>query len=368
MAKNKIKSKSNKSKIKLVKKTKSEKNLSAKSKIIVKSKEMNIDNLLLEKSKNYSLIQKVLGFVELGRPIEWSKSLLNMFLAVLMVYYVYNFMPLTINSFIFTFLAGFISVAFLWSGLYALNDYTDYKIDFIHATKRNRPIPSGKVLPFQGLIFSIILILTSIIIAVVVLKNTFLLICLLCMIINQLFYTTKPYRLKSRKYFDIISGSMINPIFRYLSGIALFIPLSMFVLATPILPIIFVICLQASGYSLYRLFSKRHDKAIKMQSSVALIPESIVKKISYSILAIGALSYIGLFINGLTLKLDFLGYLPIQYLLPIFFVLIFLFAMPNLRQAIKDPSKADMKSNYRLLYTMNILFVIFNMIIFFFIG
>ena len=39
--------------------------------------------------KEFTCKEKLLGLAELGRPIEWSKTLLNMTLAALMVYYIY---------------------------------------------------------------------------------------------------------------------------------------------------------------------------------------------------------------------------------------------------------------------------------------
>jgi heme o synthase len=312
-------------------------------------------------NKTYSLKEKLLGLGELGRPIEWSKSLLNMFLAALISYYIYNS---TLNPIIF--IAGFLSVAFLWSGLYALNDYTDWKIDLIHSTKKNRPIPSGKVTPKQGFAFSIVLILASFLIAFG-LNNFLLVLCLGAMLLNQLLYTMDPFRLKSRKIFDIISGSMINPFFRYFSGIVLFV--SFYRLQTypiPIFPILFVIGIQFSGYTLYRLFSKKHDKKIKMKSTVAMLPENVVKIVAYSVMGVAILSYIGLLINGITFKIAALGYLPGQYFFAILIVAAVILVQPSLRSAILNPQKADMKSSYRLLYGMNIAFVIANLLIFIF--
>jgi protoheme IX farnesyltransferase len=243
-------------------------------------------------SKKYSALDKVLGFIELGRPIEWSKPLLNMLLAMLIAFYVYQ-VPVSLG----VLFVGFFSVAFLWSGLYALNDYTDWKIDLIHSVKKNRPIPSGKVSPKQGLIFSIGLVLASFSIAFL-LNNIFLGICLFAMLINQLLYTMKPFRLKSVKGLDLVSGSMVNPFFRYFSGLALFVPISILTSqALPILPIIFVVGIQFSGYSLYRLFSKKHDLATKMKSSVALMSEKTIKLLSYSAIVLAVGSYFMLFVN-----------------------------------------------------------------------
>jgi len=284
-----------------------------------------------------------------------------MTLAMLIVFYTYQGV---INPIIFV--EGFFSVALLWSGLYALNDWTDWKIDQIHEIKNKRPIPSGKVTPNQGLIYSISLILISLLIAFFI-DSPMLVVCLIAMIVNQLLYTTKPFRLKSRKYFDVISGSMVNPFFRYFSGIVLFIPLSALAsMIPPILPILFVVGIQFSGYSLYRLFSKKHDEKVKMKSSVALMSEQKVKLFSYGAMGIAGLSYLGLLINGATLQLFWLGFIPIQFAWAIVAVVLQFLLTPSLVNAVLNPGKADMKSSYRMTYFLTIMFIIANLIILFF--
>ncbi len=308
-------------------------------------------------NKSFSLKEKLFAFVELGRPVEWSKSLLNMFLATMIAFYVFG---AQLDFFIFV--LGFIAVAFLWSGLYALNDYTDHRIDLLHEVKKKRPLPSGKLSPRQGLAFSMILIVISFLIALT-LGGGLIVLCLLAMLVNQLLYTMKPFRLKSRKVFDVISGSMVNPFFRYFSGMVLFVPAGILLTTfNPILPIIFVVGIQFAGYSLYRLFSKKHDKKVNMKSSVALLPETLIKNVSYFVMAIAALSYIGILVNGATLKIKFLGYLPPQYLIAVVIVIAF---APLLKGAVVSPDKADMKKSYRLIYTANIIFVLANALVFF---
>ncbi|NMA44553.1 MAG: UbiA family prenyltransferase [Candidatus Diapherotrites archaeon] len=318
----------------------------------------NISEKNFVPKKKWGVVDRILGLIELGRPIEWSKSLLNMTLAALIGYYCYLSL---IDPIIFV--LGFFSVALMWSGLYALNDLTDWRIDLIHPVKKNRPIPSGKVTPFQAKIFSFVLIGIGLCIPFL-LNNFWLLFCLLFMILNQFLYTMEPYRLKSRKYFDLISGSMVNPVFRYLSGLVLFVSFKkLTTMPFPILPIIFVVGLQFSGYSLYRMFSTKHDKKVKMSSTVALLTTGKIKILSYSAMIIGALAYVLILVNGLTFQEKWLGFLPQQYTLAIFGALL---VLPLLKDAILNPKKADMKISYRATYLATILFIIANWIIFFF--
>jgi len=328
--------------------------LKSKQKIALKSK-LTEPKEVTPKVKNYSIFEKALGFAELGRPIEWSKSLLNMGLGALMAFYIYG---AGVN--LLTFVEGFFAVAFLWSGLYALNDRTDWRIDLLHEIKKNRPIPSGKVSPNQGLIFSLSLILISYLIAFSM-NNILLIGCLTIMVINQLLYTMKPFRFKSRKVLDVISGSMVNPIFRFTSGLVLFIGTAqLFNNFLPILPYIFVIGVQFGGYTLYRLFSKKHDKKLNMKSSVAMISEERIKRIAYFSLGSAVLAYIGLLINGLFFKIVWLGFLPPQYIWP---ALLTALLTPTLKGAILDPLNADMSKYYRRAYIFAIVFIITNLIV-----
>lgn len=330
-----------------------------------KKSELNIRSVAAQKqfiktafvNKNYLVREKLLGFVELMRPMEWSKSLLNMTIGLLIAFYVY-FSPIDL----WVFLAGFISVATLWSGLYALNDFTDWKIDALHKVKKRRAIPSGRVSPTQGLLFAGILLLISFSISFM-LKNLLFGGCLLAMVVNQALYTMKPFRFKSRKVLDMVSGSMINPIFRYYSGVVLFVPEKiLYSQVPPLLPLIFVVGVQLGGYLLYRLFSKKHDLKFKMKSTVALVSERKLKLISYAVLSISCFAYIGLFLNYLMPeKISFLGYLPLQYLAPL---IIALCAVPFLKDAMKNPSKADMNSSYLVSYLTAIFFIIANLLIF----
>ncbi|MFA5358046.1 MAG: UbiA family prenyltransferase [archaeon] len=307
--------------------------------------------------KKYSLKERAFGLIELARPLEWSKPLLNMTIAALIAFYVFS-----AQFSLELFAIGFVSVAMLWSGLYALNDFTDTKLDAAHAVKKNRPIPSGKISPRQALFFSSFLITLSLFIAFSLIENIALTICLLAMLANQLFYTLEPWRLKSRKIFDIISGSMINPLFRYLSGLALFMPFhGPASAAFPILPIIFVIAMQFSGYSLYRAFSKSHDIKMKMKSTIAAFGEKKVKLASYIVAAIGIIAYFGMIANGITVMDPNFGYLPFQYIWSIIPVLFFL---PMLKGAILSPEKSDLKGTYRIFYAMTIAFIIGNAAVF----
>ena len=223
--------------------------------------------------------QTFAGLLHLMRPAEWSKSLGNMVLATLVASYVLYASPS-----LSVFVAGFASVALLWGGLYALNDFTDWQRDALHPVKKRRPIPSGAVSPKLALAFSIALLAASFAIALALSLGLLFLVCLLAMLVNQLLYTTKPWNFKKRPVLDLVSGSMVNPFFRYYAGWVLFVPR----FNSPILPLLFVIGLQLGGYGLYRMGSKGVEKKHDYKSSSLVFGENKLRLLYYAALAVAS--------------------------------------------------------------------------------
>ncbi len=288
----------------------------------------------------------LLGLLHLMRPAEWSKSLGNMVLATITAAYVLYAVPS-----LFTFLLGFASIALLWSGLYTLNDYTDWQRDALHAVKRKRPIPSGIVPPNIALAFSIALLVLSFAIAWIFSLGILFIVCLLAMLTNQLLYTIKPWNFKKRPILDLISGSMVNPLFRYYAGWVLFVP----AFNSPLLPLLFIVGLQFGGYGLYRMSGKDFEKKQEYRSSVVLFGEKRLRRIYYIALLIAGLSYALLCINSIYLISPLLlGFLPLPFL---GLAAIMLLTTPLYKSALKRPQEMDMGKMYRLTYAQNLVFI-----------
>jgi len=305
-------------------------------------KKIKTTNFVGGNEKKFSTFSRIRGFVELMRPLEWGKTLFCMALAVLMAHYVFGVsvgLPL--------FAAGFGALVLLWSGLYALNDWTDWKSDLLHKSKHIRSIPSGRIKPRAAFVFSIILIAFSFL-AGLILNNTLFLLCMAVMLVNQFAYTLKPFRLKERKYFDIISGAFINPIFRYLSGLFLFVSLGqIFIVGFPVLPLFFIIGIQAGTYLAYRFSSKGHDAKLKLNSSISNLTDRWVKVASRVLLCIALYALIGMLGNDLLLKNLWLGFVPLKYVLALIPGVII---TPMLMQIIKAPKKATDPKTYKKFY------------------
>ncbi|MEM0360094.1 MAG: UbiA family prenyltransferase [Candidatus Diapherotrites archaeon] len=296
--------------------------------------------------------QQIDGYLKLMRPMEWSKSAGNMIIAGVIAAFAYP----GIASFLsLEFAMGLISVILLWSGLYALNDVMDWQEDAQHAVKKKRPIPAGIVSPNAALTFSYLLLFFSLGLALL-LHNSLFFLCLLAMFINQIMYTSEPFSFKKRPFLDIISGSVINPIFRFYSGWILLVGS----FNAPLLALVFVVGLQVGGYGLYRLMSIEHEKKLGYAGSMTRFNERVLKWFFYFAILAGGLAYFAMCLSPILFEGKILpslpgsGSLPPKYsVLGIASILLFPFYLPFLRK----PEKAAMEKAYKLLYFHYLFFI-----------
>lgn len=277
----------------------------------------------------------LIGLLKLARIPEWSKSFGNMAIAAITAGL---FLGAGISP--VRFLIGFASMALLWSGLYALNDYTDRKADAQHPVKKKRAIPAGLVPAKTAFAFAIILIVLSLGIAFYLNRAGLFTICILAMLANQIMYTTKPFSLKKRPIVDLISGSLINPVFRFYAGWVLFVPF----FNAPWQVLIFIMGIQFGGFGLYRMASKEHEKKLGLKSSVVLFGEKNIRRLAYVSLGAGALAYIYATFTVLPITYFWLG-------------MAMLLAAPLYKNALKNPQKIDLKKMYHIVYIQYLVFI-----------
>lgn len=299
----------------------------------------------------------------LMRPLEWSKSFGNMVFGFLIALFL-SFGFVSFENFdFFLFFLAFIAVGpLLWGGLYALNDFTDAKKDKMHHVKSERPIPSGKVSEKTALIFSVVLIFLSLIIGFYFfffLNNFLFLVCLIAMLFNQVLYSVEPFHFKSKPFLDLISGSVINPFFRFYSGWVLVIPF----FNAPLLILLFVAGIQFAGFSLYRLGSVSHERRLNYKSSMIFFGEKKVLVFSYFVGLIAVFSFV---LMTLTYRffpeLIFLGSLPSKFL---WLVVLSILLLPLYLNALLSPQKMELKKMYSIMYWHNIFFIIGFIFLFF---
>ncbi|MCX8190004.1 MAG: UbiA family prenyltransferase [Candidatus Diapherotrites archaeon] len=276
------------------------------------------------------------GLIELMRPLEWSKSLGNMIVAIVFAGFLYN-----ISFDFILFAKGAIALFFFWSGLYALNDYTDRHDDASHPFKKHRPIPSGKVSANFALLFSILLIVAAFAIAITI--NNLLAICLSAMLINHLLYTMRPFEFKRRAFVDLISGSLINPLFRFYSGWVLFVPN----LSAPLLPLIMITSFQFGGYGIYRMMSASFEEQKGYKSTIVLFGPKI-KKLFYASIVVGGITYFLACFNSV-IGIKELGFLPMRYL---WLVICSLPLLPLYRPVLKKPDNVKTEKSHKRIYLL----------------
>ncbi|MDO8627851.1 MAG: UbiA family prenyltransferase [Candidatus Diapherotrites archaeon] len=296
-----------------------------------------------------SLLERVIGFEKIVRPVEWSKTFGAMAFAI--VAYLYTSGAVFSFAEIEKFIWGFIIVGpFLWGGVYSFNDWSDREKDKAHPVKKFRPIPSGLIPANDAVVFFSGLILIALFLAWQV--NLFFFLAVLAMFINQILYTLPPVRLKELPVVDLISGSLVSPVFRFLCGWFLFQQNLDF----PILYLVTIVGIQFGGFSLYRISGKDVEKQLGYKSSTVVINEKVLKAVSYSAVLIGASSYFALTLIPLFApKLKFLGGLPLEYL---FYSFVMLLPLPIYYKAMRRPKEMDMKFMYRFLFWHYSLFII----------
>lgn len=109
-------------------------------------------------------------------------------------------------------LLGFAALFLNSSACYIFNDIKDAGFDAFHPRKKNRPIASGKIRKSSALLFSIMLLVFSLLISYWI-GTSFLLLCLL-LFLNSAAYS---FLLRNIVWLDLISISL-NYVFRTLAG------------------------------------------------------------------------------------------------------------------------------------------------------
>ncbi len=189
--------------------------------------------------------------------------------------------------------------------------------------------------------------------------NVLFLVCLFVMLLNQLLYTLPRIYLKSRVVLDMISGSLINPLFRFFSGWVLFQQN----FNAPILILLFVLGFQFGGYILYRLNSKELEKKLGMKNSFVLIPEKVLKILAL----IGGCIAVFAFILA-CLSRDFfpslisLGVLPLHFLI---LIIASLLLTPVYYNSIRHPTKMNMQKMYSYIYIHYLAFIMGFIVLFY---
>lgn len=277
------------------------------------------------------VLNRLWDLFSLTRPLDWSKTFASMVLG----YFAALVLAGSNARFdLVWFATAFIIVGPLLSGgLYVLNDWTDWKKDQKHAAKKERSIAAGKIKPSTALAFGVFLVLVSFGFAFF-LNNALLLVSMSLMLLNQWLYTMEPFYLKKHLFVDMITGSIVLPVFRFLSGWAL---VTQGLESLPISLLVFTVAIQYVFYSIFRLSSRDLEKELGFKSSVVVFSPNTI---------IGS-SIIAFLLAVIAYTLACLTVLPAKFLVPL---LLSGFLIPHYIKALENPEHIQFKKMKKIVY------------------
>ena len=167
----------------------------------------------------------MLEYLKVMRPDHWLKNVFIVFghlvALALLAFPIQGEPVLTVNGHTLVMaVLSLVPACFIASANYIINEILDAPFDRMHPTKKDRPVPSGKVsVPILwGLMVLLCVLGFGMSLAVFNLGYT---IALALLLLSGFVYNVEPIRLKDRAFFDVIAESFNNPIRLWLGWYAL---------------------------------------------------------------------------------------------------------------------------------------------------
>ncbi len=142
---------------------------------------------------------------------------------------------------------------------YVINEFLDASFDALHPTKKNRPIPSGKVNPERLFFIAGLLLVGTMMVSILWMPRKFSFFLIL-FFLSGILYNLRPVRAKDVAFLDVIVESLNNPI-------RLCIGWYVFDFATRFPPLSLIICFWAFGA--YLMSAKRYAELEKITKAQA---------------------------------------------------------------------------------------------------
>ncbi len=147
------------------------------------------------------MFSKISPYIRILRLADWLK---NIFVFVPLVFSKHLFH----TDYILTVAAGFIIFSLASGMVYVFNDIIDADRDRIHPVKKIRPVASGELKKSRA-IFLLILLFLTLVLLTIILKNKFILIIWIYVLINIL-YTLFLKKIVIADIFSIASGFLLR--------------------------------------------------------------------------------------------------------------------------------------------------------------
>lgn len=251
-------------------------------------------------------MNKLYAVLKSMRPWSWPK---NFFVMLLGAYFALHSFPSLMDL-----LLGFVIVGpVLWGGLYLLNDCSDKSVDNHHIENRKRPIALGLISTKLGYMISFLLILIALISSSII--NVLFFYFVLVMLVSQVLYTLKPFRLKDRGMLGIIVPSILNPASRFFAGWFLFT--SQFSGVPWGVIVILILAKLMSHISCKYYWCHGLEKRLDDKTAITFYDNlGSIKKLILSLFILLTALFSLLCINALfNNKIPYIGLLPFQFIL-----------------------------------------------------
>ncbi len=154
---------------------------------------------------------------------------------------------------------GLLLSCLLSSVNYVINEFLDASFDALHPTKKNRPIPSGRVNPERLFFIAGLLLVGTMMVSILWMPRKFSFFLIL-FFLSGILYNLRPVRAKDIAFLDVIVESLNNPI-------RLCIGWYVFDFATQFPPLSLIICFWAFGA--YLMTAKRYAELEKITRAQA---------------------------------------------------------------------------------------------------
>jgi len=266
------------------------------------------------------------------RVNHWFKNAF-IFIGVLS-YYMFDSFDINIEM-IYKVILAFLLASFISSVNYIINQITDIDTDKKHPTKKNRPLPSGRITVEVSFLISILIFGSSFYISMYYFDILFS-VSLMALWIAGILYNIRPIRLKDKPYLDVVSESINNPI-RFLiswNSIATsFYPPILLLLSTWTAG---AVLMTAKRYDEYNTFGKKiytYRRTFKVYRKWSLT----LMLFLYSFLT---LLFLGLFLIPWGRK-----YLPV-FILSMFFVIWIIYEIIVSKHSLKDVESFAKKKEF----------------------
>ena len=162
----------------------------------------------------------MLEYIKVLRPDHWLKNIFILFGLAVAVALLPNEVPQDPARLVLLAVLSFIPACLIASANYIINEILDAPFDRMHPTKKDRPVPSGKVsIPILWGIMVVISIVAFVL--SLLWFNMGYTISLALLLLSGFVYNVEPIRLKDRAFLDVIAESFNNPIRLWLGWYAL---------------------------------------------------------------------------------------------------------------------------------------------------